>query len=403
VAMISYRQALDTIVRATSRLPGEVVPLTAAPQRVLAASLIAPHDLPPFAQSMMDGYALRSADTHEATPARPVRLRLGATLTAGETLSRPLPARQALRIMTGAALPGGVDAVVKLEDGERQADTLIVRGPVCRGAHVQQRGAEIRRRTVVLRAGEGLTPQGIGAALALGIDTAEVVRQPCVALIAPGDELLPPGAPPQPGKKWCSNLYALDVRLQELGCRSVNLGIVPDTLEALLAGLERGRQADVVVILGASGRGDHDFAARAIEELGAEWLFRGVATSPGRSIAVARWQQSLVFGLPGSPWAAFVGFEALVRPALRTMLGQRPAVPPTQKASLTVDVRLRRGVTHLLPVSLRPGANGWHATPLTTQLELARVETRHLGLLMAPSHRRLLQQGTTVQVQLCLS
>jgi molybdopterin molybdotransferase len=401
--MISYMQALDMIVRATPRLPGEDVPLTEAPQRVLAANLTARHDMPPFTQSMMDGYALRSADTQEATPARPIRLRLGATLTAGATLSRPVPARQAVRIMTGAALPRGVDAVIKLEDSERQADTLIVRRPVSRGTHVQPRGAEIRRRTVVLRAGEPLTPQRIGTALALGIETAEVVRQPCVALIAPGDELLPPGAPLQPGKKWCSNLYALDVRVQELGCRSANLGIVPDTLEALLAGLERGRQADVVVILGASGRGDHDFAARAIQELGAEWLFRGVATSPGRSTAVARWQQSLIFGLPGSPWATFAGFEALVRPALRAMLGQRPAVPPVQKAFLTTDVRLRRGVTQLLPASLQPRANGWQVTPLATLLDLAGVDTQHLGLLIAPAHRRVLRQGTAVQVQPCLS
>lgn len=400
--MLSYAQALDVILHATHRLSGVGEPLSQAQQRVLAATLIAPHDMPPFAQSMMDGYALRSADTGQASPACPVRLALGSTLMAGATLSRPVPARQAIRIMTGAALPRGVDTVIRLEDSELEAGALIVRRPVRRGAHVQPRGAEIRRRTSVLRAGERLTPQGIGMALALGIDTAEVVRQPRVALIAPGDELLPPGAPLQPGKKWCSNLYALDVRVQELGCRSMNLGIVPDTLAALVAGLEQGRTADVMVILGASGRGEHDFAAQAIREIGAEVLFRGLATSPGRSITVARCQQTLIFGLPGSPWATFVGFEALVWPALRAMLGQRPVMPPVQQARLTTDVRVRRGVTHLLPASLQARPDGWQVTPLATAIELARVEPRHLGLVLAPPHRRLLRRGTPVRVQTCL-
>src|SRR5215475_8614858 len=282
---------------------------------------------------MVDGYALRSGDTRSATAAQPVRLGLGQTLTAGESLEQPLAPWQAMRIMTGAALPPGANTVVKMEESRVEAGTLLIPQPLPRGLYVQQCGAEIRRRTVVLRQGERLTPQRIGVALALGVDSVEVVRRPCLALVAPGDELLPPGAPWQPGKKWCSNLYALDVRAQELGCLSVNLGIVPDTLASLSNQLRRGLEADIIVILGASGRGDHDFATRAMTAIGAEMLFRGVATSPGRSIAVARYAQTLIVGLPGSPWAAYVGFEVFVWPALRAMLCQRPALPLLQKAT----------------------------------------------------------------------
>jgi len=349
----------------------------------------------------MDGYAVRSADTRPATTEHPVRLRLGHTLTAGETLRQPLPPHQAIRIMTGAPLPARADAVIKLEDGDVHEHHLVICTPLSPGVHIQKRGAEVRHHTVILRAGELLTPQRIGCALSLGIDHAAVVRQPRVALVAPGDELLPPGAPLQPGKKWCSNLYALELRTQALGAASINLGIVPDTLEALTASLQRGLQDDVVVILGASGRGVHDFAARALATIGAEILCSGVAMSPGRSITMAHYQHTLIFGLPGSPWAAFVGFEAFVAPVVRALLGQRPL--SMTRAILSAGVGVRRGVTHVIPTRLQSGAHGWEAVPLRDLLALARAEGAPLGLLIVPPHRRHLPPGSRVQVQLLSS
>jgi molybdopterin molybdotransferase len=278
-------------------------------------------------------------------------------------------------------------------------DVLVVRRALAPGISIQRRGAELRRRTVVLRAGERLTPQRIGTALSLGSSTVEVTRRPRVAFVAPGNELLPPGAPWQPGKKWCSNLYALELRAQELGNTSVNLGIVPDTLAALVARLRDGLMADVIVILGASGRGERDFAVRALTELGADMLFRGVATSPGRTVTVARHQHALVFCLPGSPWAAFVGFEVFVWPALRALLGQRPTLPPVYEAMLTVPVQGQRGTTHFVPARLQPRSTGWHATPLAGLLALARAESAPLGLIIVPPSRRRLRQGARVRVQ----
>jgi molybdenum cofactor synthesis domain-containing protein len=397
--MIAYRQALDLILSMSHCLPPERLALTSAQRRIVAQDLIAPYDSPPFDQSLMDGFAVRSADTRLATLDDPVRLLIGQTLTAGAAWQASVAPRQAIRIMTGAAMPGGVNAIIKLEDSETQDGELIIRQPVARGTYVQRRGAEIRRRTVVVRQGEALTPQGIGTALALGIDTAAVVQRPQVALVAPGDELLPPGAPFEPGKKWCSNLYALALRAREIGVVPIDLGIVPDTLAALTACLERSLEADVVIILGASGRGDHDFATQAMQEAGATLLFRGVATSPGRTVAVARHRHRLIFGLPGSPWAALVGFEVFIRPALRAMLGQRVKLPLQQTARLTAAVQVRRGFTHFIPVHLQAGVDGLHATPLTSFIALSQVDTPHLGLLVVPAHRRTLLPGTRVQVQ----
>jgi molybdopterin molybdotransferase len=397
--MLSYRQALDLVLNNVQPLAAERLPVTTVHGRTLAAPLVAPHDMPPFDQSLVDGYAVRSADTRAATPDHPIRLPCNQTLTAGDVLQQPLPPQQAVRIMTGAPMPRGANAVIKLEDSQLEAGALVLQQPLPAGHNVQQRGAEIRRRTTVLPQGERLTPQRLGTALALGVDTVAVVQRPRLALVAPGNELLPPGAPLVPGKKWCSNLYALEHRAQEWGCTSVNLGIAADTLAALTACLVQGLENDVVVILGASGRGDHDFATHAMTEVGAESLFRGVATSPGRSITVARHQRTLIFGLPGSPWAAFIGFEVFVWPAVRALLGQRPTLPPTQNAVLAAPLQVHRGVTHFLPARLQQRATGWHATPVANLLALARAESAPLGLIMVPPHRRRLPQGTRVRVQ----
>ena len=397
--MISYAQALQTILCNLPKMPqDERLPLTAAWQRVLSRAVAAPHDMPPFDQSLMDGFALRSRDACEAAPGQPARLSLGTTLTAGEFLERPLLPRQAVRIMTGAPIPPGADAVIKMEESEVDSGRLVVRQPLGRWVNVQRRGHEIRRRTVVLRQGERLTPQRVGTALALGLADVDVARRPRVALVAPGDELLPPGAPLQPAMKWCSNLYALELRAQELGCASVNLGIVPDTLESLTEALRRGLESDLAIILGASGRGQHDFAARAMDAVGADILFRGVAANPGRGVTVARHRQTLVVGLPGSPWGSFVGFEAFVRPAIRRLLGQRP-FPGGLTAAVKTAVRVRPGATHFFPCRLQAVSEGWEATLLSDLLDLSRADSQPLGLLVMPPHRRLLRAGSRASIQ----
>src|SRR5438094_304696 len=198
--MISYQQALEMIVHVVQPLASERLTLTAAYGRIVATPLVAPHAMPPFDQSLVDGYALRSSDTRTATPAQPVRLAVAQTLTAGESLAQPLAPRQAIRIMTGAPVPPGANTIIKMEESEVEAGSLVLRQPLPRGLYVQRCGAEIRRGTAVLRQGERLTPQRIGVALSLGLDSVDVIRRPRVALVAPGTELVPPGATWQPGK-----------------------------------------------------------------------------------------------------------------------------------------------------------------------------------------------------------
>ena len=397
--MISYAQALQTILYNLPQTPPEErLLLTAACQRVLSRAVAAPHDMPPFDQSLMDGYALRSRDTRIAAAGQPVRLTLGATLTAGEFLEQPLLPRQAVPIMTGAPIPPGADAVIKMEDSDVDNGRLVVRQPLGRWVNVQRRGQEIRRQTALLRQGERLTPQRIGTALALGLAEVDVVRRARVALVAPGDELLPPGAPLQPAMKWCSNLYALVLRVQELGGAGINLGIVPDTLDGLTEALRCGLDNDLVIILGASGRGQHDFASRSMDAVGADLLFRGVAANPGRGVTVARLGETLIVGLPGSPWGSFVGFEAFVRPAIRKLLGQSP-FPRGLTAVVKTEVKVRPGSTHFFPCRLQAVSKGWDATLLADLLDLSRADSQPLGLLVMPPRRRLLRAGSAASIQ----
>src|SRR6266446_7953355 len=181
--MVCYQDALERMLKVVQPLASERLPLTAAYGRIVATPLIAPYAMPPFDQSLVDGYALRSSETRAATPTQSVRLALGQTLTAGEHLEQPLGPRQAIRIMTGAPVPPGANTIVKMEESEVETGVLVMRQPLPHGLYVQRCGAEIRRHTVILRQGERLTPQRIGVALALGLDSVDVMRRPRVALI----------------------------------------------------------------------------------------------------------------------------------------------------------------------------------------------------------------------------
>ena len=401
--MLSYSDALDHLLRAVSPLASESVSLVEAVGRTLAVDLIGPYPMPPYSQSLMDGYAVRSEDTLLATEVEPVRLTLGLTLTAGQTVSHRLTVGEAVRIMTGALIPDGANAVVRLEDGEVEGTGLVIRQPLSPGQYIQPRGAEVPPQSVICRAGEVLTPQRIGMALALGLASADVVGIPRVAWVAPGDELLTPGAPLELGKKWCSNLYALELRAREIGVSNLNLGIVPDTLEALTQALQQGLGHEILVILGASGQGDHDFATRAMAAVGATPLFRGLAMAPGRGTTVARQGSTLIFGLPGSPWAALVTFDGLVVPVLRALLGQSPI--PLSSAILTDDIRVGSEMTHFIPVRLYTQDVGLNAvellaTPLRDLMAVAQAETDWRGWIQVPPHQEGFSKGTRVRIHL---
>jgi molybdopterin molybdotransferase len=330
--LLTIEEAQEAILARVRRLPAEVVPVEKAAGRVTAEPAAAAVDLPPFPSSAMDGFALRSGDT-------PGRLPVVARIAAGRPAERPLAPGEAMAIATGGAVPDGADAVVPIERVVEHGDEVDVGEPMPAGANVRERGGDARRGDVVVPAGLRLGPAQLGALAAAGVERVTCVSRPRAAVLATGTELRRPGEPLGPGEIYEANGLVLAAALEAAGAAVLRLPAVPDDEEAHRAALRRGLDADVLVTTGGVSVGVHDLVRRIAGELGVEEVFWGVAVKPGKPVSFGVRDHTLLFGLPGNPVSALVGFELFVRPAVRALLGETPAVRPFRAGRLAVAVR----------------------------------------------------------------
>lgn len=349
--MISVEQAREQILAHFSLLPPESVTLWEARTRVLASPIVAPHDVPPFRNAAMDGYAVRATDIAAATPTHPVALRVVGEVAAGQVPPCALAPGEGIRIMTGAAMPEGADAVVRFEESseawpvaERPTPSLVaICAAVPPHTNVRDAGEDVRVGSAVLDAGTVLHPAHVGLLASLGISAVPVIRQPRVAILATGDELLPADAPLEPGKIRNSNEYATAALVTEAGGVPVPLGIARDTAASLAAKLREGLEAGVDLFLTSAGVsvGDYDIVKAVLAEQG-EMAFWQVAIKPGKPLAFGTLHHAgrivPLLGLPGNPVAAMVAFHAFALPALRRMGGRTPLLPPPRRARLAEAV-----------------------------------------------------------------
>ena len=326
--MISIQDAQRTILEQIAVLETEKVSVFQGLNRVTPEDHIAPWDIPAADNSAMDGFAFSHATLGDD------RLRVTGFLPAGEVALAPVPAGEAIRIMTGAPIPPGCDTVIPIEevldDGEWIRFTSIVKT----GLHVRKRGEDIRKGEVVIRAGSLLRPQEIGMLSAMGTTAPAVYRRARVAILATGDELLEPGSTPAPGKIINSNSYSLAAQVLDAGGDPVLLGIAPDALDATCDKIKAGLNADMLVITGGVSVGDRDFVKEAIESLGGSVTFWKVNMKPGKPLAFALLQGKPVFALAGNPVGAMVAFELFVRPSILKAMGHRRLFRPAVKAIL---------------------------------------------------------------------
>ncbi len=330
MTILSVDQARKRILSYFQPVTTETLPLTGCSRRVLAEDIVAANDLPPFDNSSMDGFAVRAADVADATTDSPCTLRVVADIPAGSHPSIVLAEGEAARIMTGAPIPAGADAVVPVEDtdfndrdaGAPPPEEVQILKTTQTGWNIRPRGMDILSGEVVLQKGRGLKPQDLGLLAMLGVASVPVFRKPRVALFSSGDELLPPDAPLEEGKIRDSNSFTLAALIEDAGAEVVRLGVAKDTYDSVKALLEKAAALHVDLILSSAGVsvGAFDFVKQVIESDGSMDFWR-VNMRPGKPLAFGDYKKIPFIGLPGNPVSAFVGFEVFVRAALGRLSG----------------------------------------------------------------------------------
>jgi molybdopterin molybdotransferase len=332
MALLSVAEALSRVLGGVEPLPSENVPIAEASGRVLAADLAALRSQPPAAVSAMDGYAVRSTDVAGGR----AELELIGEVAAGRPFAGSVGPGQAARIFTGGVLPPGADAVVVQEQTERRGDVVVIAGAAQPGKHVRREALDFARGQVLLRQGRRLSARDIALAAAMNHAELPVRRRPKVAILATGDELVPPGTDPGPGQIVSANGLALGAFARAEGAEPRDFGIAPDRVEPTVAGLERMRAwgADVLVTTGGASVGEHDLVQQALAAQGMALAFWKVAVRPGRPMMHGRIEKTRVLGLPGNPVSAYVCAFLFLTPLLRRLGGRADLLPATESAVL---------------------------------------------------------------------
>lgn len=345
--LLSVKEAQTRILAFFKPVDTETVPVAQCACRVLAEDVRASDDIPPFANSSMDGFAVLAQDVQNASQDAPVILRLVADIPAGKKLDIVLQPGQAARIMTGAPLPDGADTVVRVEDtnfgptlppahtaGSLPEQVTIYKG-ARQGESVRPRGLDLHRGQLLLTRGRVLQPQDVGILATIGLETVSVFRKPRIAIFSSGDELVQPGLPLGPGQIYDSNQYVLAALLEGAGADILRLGTSkddPDQIEMML-NQAITQQADLIVTSAGVSVGAFDFVRHVIESRGQMEFWR-VNMRPGKPLAFGFFNNIPLIGLPGNPVSSYMGCRIFVLPVLRKLAGQTNFFPKTEKAIL---------------------------------------------------------------------
>lgn len=394
--------ALSIVLKAAPVLPSERVGMDDALGRYLQEEIRADHDYPDFDKSLMDGYAVIAADTQDG--GRPLRVVQEIPAGMDPAALRPVTPGTASRIMTGAPIPPGADAVLIVEETEPAAgDATAIRplGAVRPGANLARRGVDVRAGDVLLRPGGLIGPGEIGVLASCGRTTIEVGGLPRLAIVATGDELVEPEIAPGPGRIRNSNGPLLRALARRAGVVTRYLGIAPDEERALRGMIEDGLRDDVLVLSGGVSMGTHDLVGRTLRSLGVEILFERVAIKPGKPFTFGRRGPTLVFGCPGNPVSTYVIFQVFGRAALRRMMGRPdPAAAPV-RGILKTPVRQHPGRAGYYQARARWSGGVYEVEVLPTTGSADFVScARGNALAIVPSETAVLPAGSTIDVLL---
>ena len=362
-------------------LDHERVPLRDALGRVLAADTSSADDVPGFDGSAMDGFAVRSADTRGAHDDAPVTLAVVGESRAGHPSPLGVEPGQAIRISTGAVIPAGADAVVRVEDTRPGTGSVDVRVEVTPGKEVRRAGEDVRKGETVLERGTVIGPPEVGVLASIGVQEALCSRRPRVGVVITGDELVEPGELLAAGQIRNSNAYSVTAQAVEAGAKISAVQMVPDDLGATVEAISAALENDVLICCGGVSVGEHDHVKAALAEVGVEEVFWGLALRPGHptwfgvraapSGEGSSARPTLVFGLPGNPVSAMITFHLFARPALAALSGASPE-SRTTTAEMDEDYRKQPGRAHAVRCRASVAEDGWHVRPTDAGLRAAR-------------------------------
>ncbi len=402
--MLSTEEALKLVIDHTELLPPVTLPLDAADGLVLAEDIQARGNVPPFANSAMDGFAVRAADVRTASQSSPVHLLILEDVPAGHVARQPVIPGTAVRIMTGAPMPEGADSVIQVEDVRMEGEHVIVMQPCDPGLNVRQAGEDMRDGAVILPAGTVLAPGMIGTCAAAGHAQVRVYPHVRVAILTTGSELVDIADPLTPGHIRDANIHSLRAQVAAIGAAPRTYPRVEDTRTAVRTALSEAlAAADVVLTNGGVSVGTYDFVKEVLEEMGAELVFWRVKQKPGKPLAFWTMGSKRIIGLPGNPVSCMVCTEEYVRPLLRGMMGYRRLFRPVRTGILeeSYDKGKDTGRAHFLRVqvheegtTLHVRTTGPQGSGILTSMALAEA------IAIIPEEVVSLPTGATVQVQL---
>jgi molybdopterin molybdotransferase len=414
--MISVEEALDKVLGYVKVLECERKPILDCLGQILAEDVYSTIDIPPLDNSAMDGFAVRAQDTRGASESSPRHLAVVGEVAAGSMPTREVGPGTAIRIMTGAPLPAGADAVAKFEDTDEvdrksAGGDLSVIGILCetqKGLNVRRRGEDIARGNLVLQKGTVLRPQEIGALASLGLSTASVTRRPIVAILATGDELTGVDQPLPPGKIYDSNTYTIAAEVARYGGIPRILGIGRDSIESLNEKIDAPLDADMLITSGGVSKGDYDMVKDVLAAHG-EIGFWTVRMKPGKPIAFGVIEKTTGgrktkvphLGLPGNPVSSMITFEQFARPAILKMIGKRVLAKPTVRAIIEGDITNTDGRRVFARVMVTKRSGQYYASLTGPQGSgILTSLVRANGVAVIPEHSGAVKAGDMVEVQM---
>ena len=401
MSMIPVQEALDKILSKIQFKGVEKIPLDQALGRVLAEDVVSRINNPPLDNSAMDGYALIAGDIQSATPENPVKLEMVEEIAAGYTAKGTLKPGQTMRIMTGAPIPPGADAVLMQEDTQKDGDSILCLDKADVEENIREAGEDVKIGEGVLKKGTTLSPAHIGMLAVIGRSQIAVSQRPTVSILSTGDEILELDETPQGPQIFNSNGHMLAAQIKSAGGIPVYLGIAKDTEKDLMEKFEWALKADIVVSSGGVSVGDYDLVKSSLQKMGQDMLFWKVAMKPGKPLAFGRIGKTPIFGLPGNPVSSFVSFEQFVRPSLRKVLGCSDLSHKTVQAKLTRTIHKKPGRLHFLSSIVSWADGEYTVTPAGEQGSgILKSAANANGLLIFPLEAEEIKQGQEVAVQL---